>query len=85
MTALSKRKTRLLFETSANVQGRALLVNAGTHYVTIWQKGIRTSKYRVSWESIFLRGAQIEADRQMQERQARRRKGKRTWKEAKQK
>jgi len=71
MNTIAKRKTKLRFETSETVQGRALIVEAGPWYATIRQKGFHRG-YEVSWSSIFLLAAKIEADRKREERKARR-------------
>lgn len=71
MNTIAKRKTKLRFETSETVQGRPPVVDAGPYAATIRQKGLRKG-YDVSWESIFLLAAKIEADRKREERKARR-------------
>jgi len=71
MSHLSKRKTRLQFETAATVQGRGICVEIKPYTVILREKRKRKG-YEISWEAIFWQAAKIEAERARAERKLRR-------------
>jgi hypothetical protein len=71
MTALARRKTRLRFETSDLVRGRAVMVDVTPYTATLRLKGQRKG-LEISWAGIYWQAAKLEADRRRAERQARR-------------
>lgn len=71
MTALRQRKTRLIIETDTMLRGRCIIVEPSPFIATVRLKGTRT-RYQISWESVFMRAAQIAADQLRAERKARR-------------
>lgn len=66
---LSKRKSKLQFETSANVRNRNIMVEVSPFGMRLRLKGTRTT-YEVSWEGALWQGIKNEADRQRQEKKA---------------
>jgi len=69
MTALSRRKTRLSFETDNVVRGRSLVVEPQPLICMIRRKGTRV-RYAINWESVFMFAAEIAANRLRAERKA---------------
>jgi hypothetical protein len=74
MTLLSKRKTKLIFETDNVVRGRTLVVEPERLVCNIRLKGTR-KRYTINWETVLIYAAQIEANRIREERKARRKVG----------
>jgi hypothetical protein len=62
MTALSNRKTRLRFETSDSVKGRAVVVDVSPFTASVRLKGTRTA-FEISWAGIYYQAAKVAADR----------------------
>jgi hypothetical protein len=74
MTSLRERKTRLSFETDATLRNREIIVEPTPWMCIVRLKGKRT-RYEISWSTIFVKAAEIAADKLRQERkEARRRK-----------
>ena len=71
MTILSKRKTRLSFETDNLVRGRALVVEPEPLVCNIRLKGTR-KRYAINWATVFMHAAEIAANRLREERKAKR-------------
>ncbi len=71
MTQLAKRKTRLQFETSDTVRGRAVILEATPYTVALRLKGTRT-RYEISYAGIYYAAAKLAADRARAEKRARR-------------
>lgn len=75
MTRLSQRKSRLSFETEAQVRYRgkyrSVIVEPDLRgdVVSLRLKGTRV-RYELTWQGIFERGAIVHADRQRRERKA---------------
>lgn len=74
MTALNNRKTRLRFETSETVRGRAVMVDVSPYTATLRLKGKRTA-YEISWSGIYWQAAKIAADKLREARKQRRKEG----------
>lgn len=75
MTALAKRKSRLIFETSDTVRYRGKLrevvVEAHQEFAYIRLKGTR-QRFLISWAGIFSHAVKINVDKQRAEKKARR-------------
>lgn len=69
MTALSRRKTRLTFETDNVIRGRALVVEPEPLVCVIRRKGTRV-RYAINWESVYVYAAEIAALRLRAQRKA---------------
>ena len=78
MTSLRKRKTRLVIETDGEIhyrgKYRAVIIEMQPLVCVARLKGTRV-RYEMSWMSIFTRAAQIAAERERQERNAKRKRG----------
>jgi len=67
MTALSSRKTRLVFTTDTIVRRRELVVEPEPLVCVIRPKGTR-QRYAISWETIYVHAAEIAARKLREER-----------------
>ena len=71
MTTLSKRKTKLRFETDNIVRGRNLMVEVEPLICTLRLKGKRM-RYSINWETVFCAAAEIAARKLREERKQKR-------------
>lgn len=76
MTALSKRKSRLMFTTDCIVQHREIVAAPEPLVLNLRLKGKRTT-YSINWITIYEHAAQIAADRARAEKRANRKGGRR--------
>ena len=76
MTQLSRRKTRLTFETDTLVRRRAIIVEPEPLICVVRLKGTR-QRLALSWESVYVRAAEIAAEQLRAARKAARAKKKR--------
>ena len=72
MTPIAKRKTTIRAEPSANVRGRALIIELGAYTVRLREKG-RRHWLEASWEGIYMLAAKAAALKARQERKTNRR------------
>jgi hypothetical protein len=70
MTAL-KAEAPTRRETAITIQGRPLLIEAGPRLLTLRLKG-RRYRYEIAWESVWLRAAELEGRRRIEERRKKR-------------
>ena len=77
MTTLRTRKTRLSFETDQEVRYRGkmrpLIVEPSPWFCVVRLKGTRL-RYEIPWYAVFMKGAQLLADKQREDRKAARKK-----------
>jgi hypothetical protein len=71
MAALSKRKTKLRFETDNLLRGRNIMVEVEPLICTLRLKGKR-ARYSINWETVFCAAAEIAARKLREERKKKR-------------
>ncbi len=73
MKRIAERKSRLTFETDQEIRYRgkmrAVIVEPSPFFCTVRLKGSRV-RYEVPWYAVYLKGAQIFADQQREQRKA---------------
>ena len=69
MTQLANRKTRMRFETSDTVRGRAVMIEADAYTLRARLKGTRTS-YEMSWAGVFWQAVKVATAKAQAERKA---------------
>lgn len=67
MTTLSRRKTRLTFETDNLLRRRPIVVEPEPLVCVLRLKGTR-QRYAINWETIYLHAAEIAARKLREER-----------------
>jgi len=70
MISIENRKTKLRFETSIAVRGRAICVEVTPYTVIVREKG-RRQKYEVQWDSVYWLAVKVLVDARRREKKAR--------------